>query len=112
MQQIIGEFCEAVNATRHLRKNGHAEARYPWKKRRNRDVVMVAGPAPLHPAPPFEPAGASWPWSQLVADFDGHGGKDEVRAAGWPDPPPPRQTAAPGGQVAWPDPPAAGTVTR
>jgi len=29
-QQIIGEFVEAVDATRHLRKNGHDEACYPW----------------------------------------------------------------------------------
>jgi hypothetical protein len=28
-QQIVGEFCEAVDSRRHLRKNGHAEARYP-----------------------------------------------------------------------------------
>jgi hypothetical protein len=33
VQQIIGEFCEAVNAARHLRKNAHPEARYPWRKR-------------------------------------------------------------------------------
>src|SRR2546430_1373011 len=41
VQQIIGEFCEAVNATRQLRKNGYAEARYPWKKPRYRDVVYT-----------------------------------------------------------------------
>jgi putative transposase len=41
VQQIIGEFCEAVNATRHLRQNGHPEARYPWKKMRYRDVVYT-----------------------------------------------------------------------
>lgn len=40
-QQIVGEFCEAVAATRQLRKNGHAEARYPWKKPRYRDVVYT-----------------------------------------------------------------------
>ncbi len=28
-QQIIGEFCEAVDSCRQLRKNGHAEASYP-----------------------------------------------------------------------------------
>jgi hypothetical protein len=33
-QQIIGEFCEAVDSCRKLRKNGHAEASYPWKLRR------------------------------------------------------------------------------
>lgn len=40
-QQIIGEFIEAVEATRHLRKNGHEEARYPWKRPRYRDVVYT-----------------------------------------------------------------------
>ncbi len=40
-QQIIGEFIEAVDATRQLRKNGHDEARYPWKRPRYRDVVYT-----------------------------------------------------------------------
>ncbi len=40
-QQIIGEFIEAVDATRQLRKNGYAEARYPWKRPRYRDVVYT-----------------------------------------------------------------------
>jgi putative transposase len=40
-QQVIGEFCEAVHSARQLRKNGCAEARYPWKKRRFRDVVYT-----------------------------------------------------------------------
>ena len=40
-QHIIGEFCEAVHSTRQLRKNGHDEARYPWKKPRYRDVVYT-----------------------------------------------------------------------
>src|SRR6516225_4186201 len=37
-QQLIGEFCEAVESCRTLRKNGHEEARYPWKLRRYNDV--------------------------------------------------------------------------
>jgi len=41
VQQIIGEFCEAVNATRQLRKLGHSEARYPWRKPKYRDVVYT-----------------------------------------------------------------------
>jgi putative transposase len=41
VQQVIGEFCEAVNATRQMRKNGHREARYPWRKPRYRDVVYT-----------------------------------------------------------------------
>ena len=40
-QQIIGEFCEAVDSCRQLRRNGHAEARYPWRLRRYHDVVYT-----------------------------------------------------------------------
>jgi hypothetical protein len=29
-QQIVGEFCEAVDSCCQLHKNGHTEARYPW----------------------------------------------------------------------------------
>lgn len=47
-QQIIGEFCEAVHSTRQLRKNGHAEASFPWKKPRYRDVVYTNQDARLH----------------------------------------------------------------
>jgi putative transposase len=41
VQQIIGEFCEAVQSARQLRKNGDADARYPWKQPRYRDVVYT-----------------------------------------------------------------------
>jgi len=41
VQQIVGEFQEAVNATRQLRTKGHDEARYPWKRPRYRDVVYT-----------------------------------------------------------------------
>ena len=41
VQQIIGEFLEAVNATRQLRKHGHSEANYPWKLFRYWDVVYT-----------------------------------------------------------------------
>jgi len=40
-QQLIGEFCEAVNSCRQLRKNGETEARYPWRLRRYHDVVYT-----------------------------------------------------------------------
>ncbi len=40
-QQIIGEFCEAVDSCRQLRRNRHAEARYPWRLRRYRDVIYT-----------------------------------------------------------------------
>lgn len=41
VQQTIGEFDEAIRATRQLRKNGDLEANYPWKLRRYRDVVYT-----------------------------------------------------------------------
>jgi putative transposase len=40
-QQIVGEFCEAVDSCRQLRKNGHAEARYPWHRPHYHDVVYT-----------------------------------------------------------------------
>ena len=40
-QQLIGEFCEAVESCRQLRKNGQAEARYPWRKPRYHNVVYT-----------------------------------------------------------------------
>jgi putative transposase len=40
-QQLIGEFCEAVESCRQLRKNGQAEARYPWRKPHYHDVVYT-----------------------------------------------------------------------
>jgi hypothetical protein len=40
-QQLIGEFCEAVDSCRQLRRNGHAEARYPWRQRHYRAVLCI-----------------------------------------------------------------------
>jgi putative transposase len=40
-QQLIGEFCEAVDSCRQLRKNGQTEARYPWRKPRYHDIVYT-----------------------------------------------------------------------
>jgi putative transposase len=40
-QQIIGEFCEAVDSCRQLRRTGHEEAKYRWKRRRYREVVYT-----------------------------------------------------------------------
>ncbi len=40
-QQISGEFCEAVDSCRQLRKNGQMEARYPWRLHHYRDVVYT-----------------------------------------------------------------------
>jgi len=41
VQQIIGEFCEAVQSARQLRSNGQPESRYPWRKPKYRDVVYT-----------------------------------------------------------------------
>jgi putative transposase len=41
VQQIIKEFLEAINATRQLRQNGHAEASYAWKLFRYRDIIYT-----------------------------------------------------------------------
>ncbi len=41
VRQIIGEFCEAVHATRQLWRNDHPEANYPWCKPTYRDVVYT-----------------------------------------------------------------------
>ena len=38
IQQVIEEFLEAVRSVSSLRKKGHPEARYPWRKERYRDV--------------------------------------------------------------------------
>ena len=40
-QQIIGEFCEAVDSCRQLHKNGHSKALYPWRLPRYHDVVYT-----------------------------------------------------------------------
>jgi putative transposase len=59
VQQILGEFCEAVNSTRQLRKRGHDEARYPWKKPRYRDVIYTNQDARLRQGLLFLPHGMS-----------------------------------------------------
>jgi len=41
VQQIIGEFCEAVASTRSLRRNGHRDAKYPWRRSNYRDVIYT-----------------------------------------------------------------------
>jgi putative transposase len=41
VQQLIGEFCEAVSSTRQLRRQGHPEARYPWRKPKYRDIAYT-----------------------------------------------------------------------
>jgi len=46
-QQVIGEFCEAVESSRRLRANGHAESRYPWKKPKYRSVPYTNQDAKL-----------------------------------------------------------------
>jgi putative transposase len=41
VQQGIQEFLEAINATRQLRRNGHAEAKYPWRLFHYRDIIYT-----------------------------------------------------------------------
>ena len=40
VQQIIGEFCEAVSSATALRKNGR-DVKYPWKKSKFRDITYT-----------------------------------------------------------------------
>ena len=58
-QQIIGEFCEAVDSTRQLRKNGHSAAAYPWRKPRYHDVVYTNQDARIREGYLHLPNGAS-----------------------------------------------------
>jgi len=58
-QQIIGEFCEAVDSCRQLRKNGHVEARYPWRLRRYQNVVYTNQDARIRDGRLVLPHGAS-----------------------------------------------------
>ncbi len=58
-QQIIGEFCEAVDSCRQLRKNGQAEARYPWRLRRYHDIVYTNQDARIRDGWLILPHGAS-----------------------------------------------------
>jgi putative transposase len=58
-QQIIGEFCEAVDSCRQLRKNGQPEARYPWRKPRYHDVVYTNQDARIRDGRLVLPHGAS-----------------------------------------------------
>jgi putative transposase len=58
-QQIIGEFCEAVDSCRQLRKNGQTEARYPWRLRRYHDVIYTNQDARIREGRLVLPHGAS-----------------------------------------------------
>jgi putative transposase len=46
-QQVIGEFCEAVESARRLRAGDHPAARYPWKKTKYRSVPYTNQDAKL-----------------------------------------------------------------
>jgi putative transposase len=58
-QQIIGEFCEAVDSCRQLRRNGQMEARYPWRLRHYRDVIYTNQDARIRDGRLILPHGAS-----------------------------------------------------
>ena len=59
VQQSIGEFCEAVQSARQLRRNGHEDARYPWRKPRYHDVVYTNQDARLREGQLILPHGTS-----------------------------------------------------
>jgi putative transposase len=61
VQQVIAEFCEAVTATRHVRKHGQPRARYPWKKARFRDVIYTNQDAHIKNGVLILPNGRSGP---------------------------------------------------
>jgi putative transposase len=60
-QQLIGEFCEAVESCRQLRKNGQPNARYPWRKPRYHDVVYTNQDARMRDGQLILPHGHSGP---------------------------------------------------
>ena len=60
-QQLIGEFCEAVDSCRQLRRNGQTEARYPWRKPRYHDVVYTNQDARIRDGRVILPHGKSGP---------------------------------------------------
>ncbi|MGH2517395.1 MAG: RNA-guided endonuclease InsQ/TnpB family protein [Ktedonobacterales bacterium] len=60
-QQLIGEFCEAVDSCRQLRGNGRTEARYPWRKPRYHDVVYTNQDARIRAGRLILPHGTSGP---------------------------------------------------
>lgn len=59
VQQIIGEFCEAVASTSQQRKHGYPEARYPWRTPHYRDVVYTNQAARLRDGSLILPNGTS-----------------------------------------------------
>jgi putative transposase len=58
-QHLIGEVRAAVDSCRQVRRNGHAEARYPWRLRRYRDVIYTNQDARLRDGRLILPPGAS-----------------------------------------------------
>jgi putative transposase len=100
-QQIVGEFCEAVESCRQLRKNGQTEARYPWKLRRYRDVIYTNQDARIRDGHLLLPHGTSGTLRiRLPATVTLPGRLMEVRlsfgvvrlVSAVPDAPHPRQT--------------------
>jgi putative transposase len=58
VQQAIGEFCEAVNSAREIRKQD-ARAKYPWKKARFRNITYTNQSVKLQERNLILPNGAS-----------------------------------------------------
>jgi putative transposase len=67
VQQIIGEFCEAVHSCRQLRKID-PNAKYPWRKMRFRDVVYTNQDARLRSGYLVLPNGTSGTLRVHVSD--------------------------------------------
>jgi len=59
VQQIITEFCEAVNSATQLRKRGHADARYPCRLPKYHDVTYTNQGARIRDGNLFLPNGKS-----------------------------------------------------
>jgi putative transposase len=79
VQQIIIEFCEAVESAQRLRKNGH-DARYPWRRPRYRDVVYTNQAARIRNGYLILPNGASGALKvRLPSEFELPGRLMEVR---------------------------------
>jgi putative transposase len=80
VQQLIGEFCEAVDSCRQLRKHGQAEARYPWRTPRYHDVVYTNQDARIRDGRLVLPHGTNGTLRiRLLADIELPGRLMEVR---------------------------------
>lgn len=59
VQQVLGQFLEAVSSTTRLRKSGQPDAKYPWRTPRYRDVTYTNQTARIRDGYLVLPAGTS-----------------------------------------------------